>query len=289
MRQYRPSWLSFRRFAAFTTGLVGVLMMLGIYTAATGSGLACSAQWPLCDNGLLPQTIPSFIEWFHRLVAMVAGFFIVGTALWSASAGDRRTQTTATLAVVLLPLQVSIGAVTVTLSGLVPNGYTPSTQGAHLVVALSIFTALVLTTLRAYSNRWRRPPLRRARLALVVALGLVPVAVVLSRVVSLLPYTPAAQAGFYGVSLLLFGALVAGTVWLAGTPASRLRLPVGGALAATVGALLLGRDLVFYTAGWRTVNAALFVLVSALVGGTVWAIRRRDAPARGDTMGVSSD
>jgi cytochrome c oxidase assembly protein subunit 15 len=98
MSQYRPHWLSFRRFAAFTTGLVLSLMMLGVYTAATGSGLACSAQWPLCDNGLLPQTIPSFIEWFHRLVAMVAGFFILGTALWSFSAGDRRTKTTATLA-----------------------------------------------------------------------------------------------------------------------------------------------------------------------------------------------
>ena len=181
MSQYRPSWLSFRRFAAFTTGFVLTLVMLGVYTAATGSGLACSAQWPLCDNGLLPQTIPSFIEWFHRLVAMIAGFFILGTALWSFSAGDRRTKTTATLAVVLLPLQISIGAVTVTLNGLLPQGYSPPTQGAHLVVALTIFTALVLTTLRAYRDRWTRPPLRRARDALVVALGLVPVAVALSR------------------------------------------------------------------------------------------------------------
>jgi cytochrome c oxidase assembly protein subunit 15 len=289
MRQYRPSWLSFRRFTAFTTALVGTLMMLGIYTAATGSGLACSAQWPLCDNGLLPQTIPSFIEWFHRLVAMVAGFFILGTALWSASGGDRRTTLTATLAVVLLPLQVSIGAVTVTLSGLFPNGYTPSTQGAHLVVALTIFTALVLTTLRAYSSRLTRPPLDRARFALVGALGLVPVAVVLSRVVSLVPYTPAAQAAFYGVSLLLFAALVAGAVWLAETPVSRLRLPVGGALAAAFGTLLLGRDLVFYTPTWRTANAALFVLVSAFAGVTVWAIRRQETPQPRDTVGVSGD
>ena len=288
MRQYRPSWLSFRRFAAFTTGLVGVLMMLGIYTAATGSGLACSAQWPLCDNGLLPQTIPSFIEWFHRLVAMVAGFFILGTALWSFSAGDRRTKTAATLAVVLLPLQVSIGAVTVTLSGLFPNGYAPSTQGAHLVVALSIFTALVVTTLQAYSDRWTRPPLRRARLALVVALGLVPVAVVLSRVILAVTYSPAAQAGFYGVSLLLFAALVASADWLAETSVSRLRLPVGGALAATFGTLLLGRDLVFYTPTWRAINAFLFVAVSVLLGATVWALRRQ-ADTGHDTPRVSSD
>jgi cytochrome c oxidase assembly protein subunit 15 len=289
MSQYRPSWLSFRRFAAFTTGLVLSLMMLGVYTAATGSGLACSAQWPLCDNGLLPQTIPSFIEWFHRLVAMVAGFFILGTALWSFSGDDRSTKLTATLAVVLLPLQISIGAVTVTLNGLIPGGYAPSTQGAHLVVALTIFTALVVTTLRAYATAWTRPALSRARLACLVGLGLVPVAFVLSRVFAPVPYSPAAQAGFYGVSLALFAALVAGLVWLGETPAARLRLPLAIALAATFGALLLGRDLVFYTPTWQAINTLLFVLTSVLVGLVVWALRRQDAPAPRDTHGVSGD
>ncbi|WP_236639644.1 COX15/CtaA family protein [Salinigranum halophilum] len=289
MSQYRPSWLSFRRFAAFTTGLVLSLMMLGVYTAATGSGLACSAQWPLCDNGLLPQTIPSFIEWFHRLVAMVAGFFILGTALWAFSGDDLKTKTTAILAVVLLPLQVSIGAVTVTLNGLIPGGYAPSTQGAHLVVALTIFTALVLTTLRAYSTTWTRPALDRARLASIVALGLVPVSVVLSRVFTAVSYSPAAQAGFYGVSLALFAALVAATVWLGETPASRLRVPIVAALGATFGALLLGRDLVFYTPAWRATNTVLFVLVSLLVGAVVWALRRQDTPVRQESRGVSGD
>jgi cytochrome c oxidase assembly protein subunit 15 len=289
MNVKRPAWLSFRRFAGFTTALVGTLVMLGIYTAATGSGLACSAQWPLCDNGLLPQTVPSFIEWFHRLVAMVAGFFILGTALWAVAVGDRGTKLAATLAVVLLPLQVSIGAVTVTLNGLIPGGYAPSTQGAHLVVALTIFTALVVTTLRASAGRWTRPALDRSRGALALALGLLPVAVLFSRVVPLVPYTPGAQAAFYGASLALFAALVAAARWLADTPAARLRLPVGGALAATVGTLLLGRDLVFYTPGWRAVNGGLFVLAGVLVGGAVWALRRREVPAGRDAPGVSGD
>jgi cytochrome c oxidase assembly protein subunit 15 len=289
MSTYRPSWLSFRRFAAFTTGLVLTLMMLGVYTAATGSGLACSAQWPLCDNGLLPQTIPSFIEWFHRLVAMVAGFFILGTALWAFSGDDRKTKTASAVAVVLLPLQVSIGAVTVTLNGLIPGGYAPSTQGAHLVVALTIFTGLVVTTLRAYAGRWTRPALDRVRLACLVALGLVPVSVALSRVFTLVPYSPAAQAAFYGAALALFAALVAAVAWLGATSASRLRVPLSAALAATFGVLLLGRDLVFYTATWRAVNTLLFVLVSLLVGGVVWALRRQDTPAPRESPGVSGD
>ncbi|WP_372910711.1 heme A synthase [Salinigranum sp.] len=289
MSTYRPSWLSFRRFAAFTTGLVLTLMMLGVYTAATGSGLACSAQWPLCDNGLLPQTIPSFIEWFHRLVAMIAGFFILGTALWAFSGDDRKTKTASAVAVVLLPLQVSIGAVTVTLNGLIPGGYAPSTQGAHLVVALTIFTGLVVTTLRAYAGRWTRPALDRVRLACLVALGLVPVSVALSRVFTLVPYSPAAQAAFYGAALALFASLVAAVAWLGATSASRLRFPLSAALAATFGALLLGRDLVFYTATWRAVNTLLFVFVSLLVGGVVWALRRQDTPVRRESPGVSGD
>jgi cytochrome c oxidase assembly protein subunit 15 len=221
---------------------------------------------------------------------MVAGFFILGTALWSFSAGDRRTKTAATLAVALLPLQVSIGAVTVTLNGLLPNGYAPSTQGAHLVVALCIFTALVVTTLRAFAGRWHRPPLGRARLALVVALAALPVAAVLSRVVLVVPYHPPEQAAFYGVSLVLFAALVAGVAWLGETAtAARLRPLVVGALAAVFGALLLGRDLVFYTPAWRAVNAALFLVAGGLLVTSVWLVRRDadDRPAA--TVGVSGD
>src|SRR6056297_694485 len=81
----RPDWLSFRRFAAFTTALTLSLITLGIYTAATGSGLACQAQWPLCSDQLIPAlTInPDFIEWFHRAWAMVTGFLIIGVAGWT--------------------------------------------------------------------------------------------------------------------------------------------------------------------------------------------------------------
>jgi cytochrome c oxidase assembly protein subunit 15 len=286
MSQYRPSWLSFRGFAAFTTALVGTLMMLGVYTAATGSGLACSAQWPLCDNGLLPQTVPSFIEWFHRLVAMVAGFFIVGTALWAFSAGDRRTRLAATLAVVLLPLQVSIGAVTVTLNGLLPGGYAPSTQGAHLVVALTIFTALVLTTLRAYAGAWTTPRGRRLDRALLGAAVLLPAAVLFSRVVPLVAYGPAQQAVFYGLSLALVATLIAAWRWVA---RRGRRLALSGALAALFVALLLGRDLVFYTPAWRAFNALLFLVAGVLVAGVAWLNRREWDEEPTDRLGVSGD
>jgi cytochrome c oxidase assembly protein subunit 15 len=278
--------ITFPRFAAFTTGLTLSLVMLGVYTAATGSGLACSAQWPLCDDGLLPQTIPSFIEWFHRLVAMVTGWFILGTALWSWRRPDRRTRLTATLAVVLLPLQISIGAVTVTLNGMLPSGYSPPTQGAHLVVALTIFSLLVSTALSARAGSGSDPPLGRIRRALLVALAALLVSAVASRVVTPIPYSPAAQAVFYGAALVAVAALLAATRWLADSPVPHLRLVTGSGLAFLFAAMLLGRDLVFYTSTVRLVNAAAFLFsVAAVVAATVLARRARTGGHTGSVAG----
>jgi len=278
--------VTFPRFAAFTTGLTLTLVMLGVYTAATGSGLACSAQWPLCDNGLLPQTIPSFIEWFHRLVAMVTGWFIIGTAIWSWRRPETGTRLTATLAVLLLPLQISIGAVTVTLNGMLPAGYSPPTQGAHLVVALTIFSLLVWTALSA--REATGPALERVRRALLVALGALVVAVLASRVFTPTPYGPAGQAVFYGASLLTVAALLAATRWLAGSAVPRLRLATGTALASLFAGMLLGRDLVFYTPTVRIVNAAAFLLAGALVVAAAVLARRAGADGRAGSL-VSSD
>jgi len=269
--------VTFPRFAAFTTGLTLTLVMLGVYTAATGSGLACSAQWPLCDDGLLPQTIPSFIEWFHRLVAMVTGWFIVGTAIWSWRRHDTRTRLTATLAVLLLPLQISIGAVTVTLNGLLPEGYSPPTQGAHLVVALTIFSLLVWTTLSA---RTKTPTLARVRQALLVALGALIASVFASRVFTPIPYGPAAQAAFYGAGLVAVAALLAATRWLAATTVSSLRVATGTALALLFVGLLLGRDLVFYTPTVRLFNAVVFLLAGTIVVAVALLTRRARSDGR---------
>ncbi|WP_435068797.1 COX15/CtaA family protein [Haloplanus sp. C73] len=273
--------VTFPRFAAFTTGLTLSLVMLGVYTAATGSGLACSAQWPLCDNGLLPQTIPSFIEWFHRLVAMITGWFILGTAIWSWRRPDRTTRLTATLAVVLLPLQISIGAVTVTLSGLFPNGYSPPTQGAHLVVALTIFSLLVWTTLSAWE--FEGPALDRVERALNVAFGAVVVSALVSRVFAPTPYGPAGQAVFYGAALVSVGTLLAATRWLAASAVPRLRLVTAGTVALVFAAMLLGRDLVFYTPTVRVVNALAFLLAGVSIVAVI-ALVRRTPPSRSGSV-----
>jgi len=138
--------LKLRQLAGVTVGLTFLLILLGVYTAATGAGLGCSAQWPLCDDGVLPQSLPSVIEWTHRFVAMVTGFFIIGTAVQAWRTTDStRIQYAATSAVVLLPVQVLLGANTV-------FNYGALSQVAHQAAAQLIFAGVLATWLWARSR-----------------------------------------------------------------------------------------------------------------------------------------
>jgi cytochrome c oxidase assembly protein subunit 15 len=138
--------LRFRHLAATAAGMTFVLILLGVYTAAAGAGLSCGARWPLCNGflGLFPANWPSFIEWFHRLFAMLTGFVILGTtyAAWRYTA-DRRIRWASALALLVLPAQIVLGGLTVTV-------YAQAIQVAHHSAALLIFGALVATTAWAY-------------------------------------------------------------------------------------------------------------------------------------------
>ncbi|WP_418286768.1 COX15/CtaA family protein [Halorubrum sp. DTA46] len=282
----RPAWLTFRRYAAATTGMTLTLFALGVYTAATGSGLACQAQWPLCSDQLIPAlTInPDFIEWFHRVWAMITGFLIIGVAGWTWLGGlDRRTRLAATLAVAILPLQITVGAITVTVGGLVPGGYTVSTHAAHLIVALAIFTLLALTTIWGGS---RGSP-RLLRIAAAIAVVGIAASAVFSRAVPFVTYSPGAQAAFYVTGLAGHLGLVATVAYAAeaartGYPgvdrrvATTVSLLAAGAMAALVVTLLLGRDLVLYTAAWQQINLVTLAVAFALAGAAGWVARDVD-------------
>ncbi len=305
----RPAWLTFRRYAAATTGMTLTLFALGVYTAATGSGLACQAQWPLCSDQLIPaMTInPDFIEWFHRVWAMVTGFLILGVAGWSwVGALDRRTRIAATLAVAILPVQIAVGAITVTIGGLVPGGYTVSTHAAHLIVALGIFTLLGLTTMwggagvdRGDGSVDRGGSPRLLRMALGVAVLGVLASAVFSRAVPLLTYSPGAQGAFYvaglGAHLGLVATLVVATDAIDGeisgidaSTARTVRRLAAGSMTALVVTLLLGRDLVLYTATWQRVNLVALALAFALAAGAAWMLRGGDG-ATGRSTPVGGD
>jgi len=270
------SELSFRHYLVGTTALTGVLMLLGVYTAAAGAGLTCAQRWPLCDGavfGLFPADWMSFVEWFHRLVAMVAGFVILGATVhaWRADL-SRRVRGALTVATVLLPAQIVLGALTVT-------EYEWVILTAHFSTATIIYGGVALATGWAFAGRVSATAARRATLA---AAALLPAFLVLSpRLVFV--YGGAAQVALYAVGLAALAALSWATVWARETGADGRTVRVTGLAAVVLGGLLvLGRQVFGSDAQLAMVSGTLLAFYLAFA-----AAHSRPLPERPDA-GVSA-
>lgn len=140
--------IPFRHYLGVTTVSTFFLILLGVYTGKVGAGLTCEARWPLCDGwmGLFPANWLSFIEWFHRLVAMVVGFMILGAAViaWKNN-HNRYLRYTTLLAVLLLPVQIFFGANTVLNFGVMASM-------AHQIAAQLIFASLLVATTLSFAD-----------------------------------------------------------------------------------------------------------------------------------------
>ncbi|WP_202613830.1 COX15/CtaA family protein [Halostella pelagica] len=136
----------FRGLAVATAIMTFLLILIGLYTATAGFGLTCETRWPFCDGavfGLFPANWGSFVEWFHRLVAMATGFMILGltAAAWRGGR-SRRVRYAAATATLVLPTQIVLGALTVT-------EYELLILAAHFATALLIF--LPVTAVAAWA------------------------------------------------------------------------------------------------------------------------------------------
>jgi cytochrome c oxidase assembly protein subunit 15 len=261
----------FRHLAAFTVGTTYVLMLLGVYTAGTATGLSCGAQWPVCGGGpfgLFPPNLASVAEWAHRFVAMVGGFAILGTAAAAWRGDDRPTRAATLLAVALLPLQVAIGAVTVTFGGLLPGGFSPPVQLSHFVVALTIFTLLAWVLVRAYEADDALPADAEVRAALA-ALALAPFVVAFSRD-TLFTYTGAVVAASYAAGLAAFLALLVVALRATG----RLGRLATATLGVLVVQMLFGRDLLLFTGWVPLAYLAVTALFAVGVAAVAWTATR---------------
>jgi len=135
-----------RHYLSVTTASTLFLILLGVYTGKIGAGLACQGRWPLCDGwlGLFPAHWPSFVEWFHRLVAMIVGFMIIGAAVLAFYRNySRYIRYSLALAVLLLPVQILLGANTVLSFGVWASM-------AHQTAAQLVFASLLFATTVAY-------------------------------------------------------------------------------------------------------------------------------------------
>jgi len=134
------------------------LIVFGGIVRITGSGMGCGDHWPLCNGRLIPpMDLPTLIEYGHRLAALVVAALVVAVALLARASRGRapdvpdgrtggvaRLRRLGLLAVVLLVVQILLGAVTVWLE------LPPTSVILHLGAAMLLLATLAVLASEAY-------------------------------------------------------------------------------------------------------------------------------------------
>jgi cytochrome c oxidase assembly protein subunit 15 len=138
--------IEYRYFAILTGVVTYGLIVLGGTVRSTNSGTACP-DWPLCHGKVVPQfEYHVMIEYSHRLVASMVGFLILGMMIWGwrRYRGEPLYSAGAAIVLVLLVGQVLLGGVTV------ETETAATVVAAHLTMALTLFSILIVMTLAAF-------------------------------------------------------------------------------------------------------------------------------------------
>lgn len=134
--------------AAVTVALTVGLIVFGAIVRVTDSGLGCGNDWPLCHGSVIPplDNITAWIEWLHRLFAILIGLF--GLVMLTLAIRTYRKRDVlvfgATLtAAVLYAVQSALGAIVVKLD------LPPTMVTLHLGTAMLLLAALLIAALAA--------------------------------------------------------------------------------------------------------------------------------------------
>ena len=234
--------MDFRRLLLATTVTTALTALIGVLTATAGAGLTCEARWPLCDGavfGLLPANFMSFIEWFHRLIAMITGFLIIGSAYAAWRGGAQRRVKLATLVALLLtPLQIVFGAFTVLVEEFV-FGYSILVLTLHFGLASVILGLLVAATVWAYGDV-TTVTMSKVKQAGVGALLGFPVMVVLTPRL-LFTFGEVVQFVYYGLGFAMFSALLVAALWGRELGLRAVPAAAGGASVLIIAQLIVAR------------------------------------------------
>ena len=144
---------AFRALSVATALVTYALVVLGGVVRVSGSGLGCP-DWPLCHGRLLPPLdVHAIIEYSHRTTASLTSTLVVLTAVvaWVAWRRRRDIVIPATVALVLLVVQVVLGAITVRLE------LPPMIVLAHLATAMALLAAVCVTAVAAIVPRTAIP------------------------------------------------------------------------------------------------------------------------------------
>lgn len=111
---------SIHKWASLASYLLILLIFLGGFVTASGSGLGCGPEWPRCQHAWVPPlNFHAWVEWMHRMIAMAVGIIILVLAgkiilLSGNRSGYTWLKRLAFLSLFLLLGQVLLGALIVT-------------------------------------------------------------------------------------------------------------------------------------------------------------------------------
>ena len=137
---------SLRRYTYAAFGVACLHLVFGAIVRISGSGMGCGDHWPRCDGQWFPPLdLPTLIEIGHRWVAALVSLVVLAVAIvaWRRHRDEPSLRTPALLALVLLVVQVLLGAVTVKLA------LPPWIIITHLANAMVLLAVLMTTALRA--------------------------------------------------------------------------------------------------------------------------------------------
>jgi len=114
---------------------------LGGVVSVTESGMGCGDDWPLCKGYLIPpfDDPATVLEWLHRVVGGLVGLLVLGAV----ATAWRPAPDLAKLVLLLLLMQVALGAVTVKLE------LPPLVSTLHMAVGTALLGALAALLARA--------------------------------------------------------------------------------------------------------------------------------------------
>lgn len=140
----RTRW--FTLLALITASLTLGLIVFGAVVRVTDSGLGCKNTWPLCNGTIIPplDNVTAWIEWLHRLFALLIGAFglvTLGVAIAAYRRRNRPVITATAIAAVLFFVQSMLGAIVVVMD------LPPTFVTLHLGTAMLLLAALLTAAL----------------------------------------------------------------------------------------------------------------------------------------------